>query len=165
MVSQGAPDDLCPACGVPVPRRRRGPRCPYCGQEFAAPADSPQVRGYLTNFGYGVCGAIIGGHLGLATALTDADVRIGDWRLTLFPLVGAIACATFAAGIGARLELRVRPAYEAVLGGGIVGALVVLCLALVGVTTVETLVAVGACTMLGAAVIIRRALARAAAGP
>ena len=156
MVSQRDPDDLCPSCGVPVPLGRRGPECPHCGHNFERPLEGPAGGGYLTTFGYGMCGLVAGGQLGTAVVMTLADVRLGDPRLVLFPAFGATACALLTAGVGSKLYASVRRGYEILLFSLVMASLTVLCLSLVGVSSIETLSAVGGCVLVLGAPVLRR---------
>ncbi len=159
MVGRSEPDDLCPACGVPLPAARHAAVCPHCGAELSSAGGACQAKGYLTPFGYGMCGLIAGGHLGLAAVLVVGDVHLGDPRVVLFPAAGGLACAWLAAQLGSRLHVGVRAGYETVLLGLMVAALVVFVTAVGGVTALDTLVAVGAVAFVLATPLIRRALA------
>lgn len=146
MVGRNEPDDLCPSCGVPVPFHRRGRTCPYCGHEFGLPQEGPETTGYLTAFGYGMCGLIVGGQVGAGLGLA-AGVRLGDPRLALFPLAGAVACACAFAGIGSKLHAGAKRGFEALLFALVLAGLVVFLLAFVGVSSLDTLSAVAVCVL------------------
>lgn len=141
------PDDLCPSCGVPVPFQRRSAACPHCGHEFGPPRPDPQVTGYLTPFGYGMCGLIAGGQLGATAALSAETLRIGDPRLLLFPIAGGVACALIAAAVGRRLHASVRRGYEALMLALALACILVFMLALIGVRSLDALAATGVCAL------------------
>ncbi len=165
MVSQGDEDDFCPHCGVPVPGRRRGPRCPFCDGLLELPEEGPATTGYLTVFGYGMCGLTIGGQVGVSAALVSGDPGVADPRLPLYPLLVGVVLAVGAAWVGARLDWAVRRGYEILLLGGIAGSTTALLLALVGVQSPEALVCVGlGATNLAIPLIRRYAYPRQRAG-
>ncbi len=154
------PDDLCPSCGVPQPIARRGAACSHCGYEFAAGDRDAFHAGYLTPFGYGLCGLIAGGHLGAGIALTNPDATLDDPRLVLFPLVMGIVCSLLAWWVGRRLDWRMRPGYESVLFGVMAAALSVFVLGLWGVRSADTLLATALVVFVVTAPLLRRMMYR-----
>jgi len=143
MVSRREPDDLCPSCGVPVPLSGRGARCPYCGYDFEAAGPHTALSGYLTTFGYGMCGLFVGGQIGLSTALCRYEVLYGDPRSVLYPVLGSAIGAALAAGVGSKLDAGVRRGFEAFLLSLVVASVCVSCLAMAGVDRLDALGAVG----------------------
>jgi hypothetical protein len=150
-----APDDLCPHCGIPQPRGARGAACAHCGRSLAEPPG-----GHLTPFGYGVCGFVAGGQVGAAVALTDPDITLGDPRLTLFPILGAGACCALAAWLGSRLSRQARRGFEFGLAATLCGTFTVAVASLLGLSSAESLISLGACTAIIAGGIIRSRLSR-----
>lgn len=147
MIVRSEPDDLCPSCGVPVPFERRSASCPHCGHEFGPPRPEPQITGYLTPFGYGMCGLVAGSQLGATAALGAEGIRMGDPRLLLFPVAAGLACALLAAGVGRKLHATARRGYEALVLTLALACILVFALALMGVRSVDALAAAGVCAL------------------
>lgn len=138
MLGQRFPEALCPRCGLPWEGPPGQGRCAHCGADPAT-----FTRGGLTRFGRALVSLMLGTHLGIAVALTDPGLQLGDPRVVLFPLLGAGVCWAIVAAIGARLEPSVLPGFEAILCGLAIGALVLLVLTLAGLRAPETLLATG----------------------
>lgn len=114
----------CPLCGRPW--RTGAETCPRCGFDPAAPPE--QQWGLFTVFGYGLCGFVAGGGIGLtAAAATVSGPRLQPVAV-LAVFVGGVLGLLAAAGIGRRLAPAVRCAYEHLLlaldGAGLLTALV-----------------------------------------
>ncbi len=152
------PDDFCPSCGVPVPFQRRGDTCPHCGHDFRVPADDPAHGGHLSTFGCGLCGLIAGAQLGAAVAFTDPGIRLDDPRLVLFPAIAGVACMGATAWVGGRLRLGVQRGYEAGLVALMLAAFVVLFLSVGGVSSPDTLAAIGFCALIVISLLVWRVL-------
>jgi hypothetical protein len=148
--------DLCPSCGVPLPLGRRSQRCSHCGARPGS--DAAPAQGRLTQFGRVLMGLMLGTHLGIAVALTDRDIALGDPRLVLFPLAGALACCGLVVALGRRLHPGVLPGFEVLLCGLVCGGLSLLVLTLAGVALAETLLAAGVLTTIAGALLGRRLL-------
>lgn len=157
MLGARIPDDLCPRCGVPWDGPPGRGRCARCGADPAAPDISP--RGGLTRFGRVLLSLMLGTHLGIAIALTDPALHLGDPRVVLFPLLGAGACWGLTSALTRRLDPGVLPGFEALLCGLAAGALVVLILTLAGVTAPESLLPTGAVIAIAATWWARKKLA------
>jgi len=147
--------DLCPACGVPVGRGKRGQMCPNCGADLAAPG--PEGPHLLTPFGHGMCGLIAGALCGAAGALS-CQALAPDIRLLLFPAAGGTTFAAAAAFVGRRLELSVRPGYEAFLLALVAAGACVCAAALAGIAAPEALLGLGALVTLAGAPILARVM-------
>lgn len=133
--------EFCPSCGVPLPDGVRMQRCPNCGYAFDEARDQAPVSGYLTRFGYGLCGAAAGSQFGAAVVLTDRTVRLGDPRLILFPVIGGITCLAVTVWVGPKLHDSAKRGFESVLFGLMTAAFVCLVVAVFAVTRLDTLLA------------------------
>jgi hypothetical protein len=118
--------------------------------------EAQAVGAHLTPFGHGVCGFIAGAQVGAAIALTDPEIRLGDLRLTLFPILGGVACAVVAREIGGRLTAEARRGYDVCLAAVVCGAFATAVASLMGLSSAEALVCLGGCVALGVGSAIRR---------
>jgi hypothetical protein len=116
------------------------------------------AQGRLTEFGRILLSLMLGSHLGAAVALTDADIQLGDPRLIMFPLAGALACCAVVVALGRRLHPGVLPGFEVLLCGLVCGGLAILILALTGAPQPETLLAASAATTVLGGLLARRLL-------
>ena len=120
-----------------APRRATTAACPRCGFDPDRPEATAQ--GLLTVFGYGLCGALAGGLLGIALAVMVATGPRLAAVATLATTAGAVIGWGLATAVGRRLAPAVRCAYEhlllALLGAGVTAVLA----AFAGVDQPETL--------------------------
>lgn len=107
-----------------------------------------------------MCGFIAGALWGAAAALCCQGAA-PDVRLLLFPAAGAATFAAAAAFVGRRLELTVRPGYEALLLALVAAGACVCAAALAGVAAPEALLSLGALVTLAGAPILARVMHRA----
>lgn len=152
----------------PLPWRRLGPTCPFCGYPWgpgraicarcgfdpSAPAENQW--GLLTVFGYGLCGAIAGAQIGLAGALAStAGPRLPHVAVLAGLGMGVLGWG-FAAGIGRRLAPDVRCAYEHLLLAAIGAGLVLVISVLSGVVQPELMFLTWTLTAAGIFALLRR---------
>lgn len=131
--------------------------CTKCGARLSA--EGPAGQHLLTPFGHGMCG-LIAGALSGATAALCCQSATTDVRLLLFPAAGGATFAAAASFVGRRLELGVRPGYEAFLLAVVAAAVCACAAALAGVATPETLAGLGALVVLVGAPILGRVMHR-----
>lgn len=125
-------DDICPHCGCPLPLSKRPDICPECGYDFLTDT-APMPRTYLTVFGYGVCGLIVGIFAGAAWALTLP----APWQqpmMVLLPMGLGLIGALVAGQTGKHLDPAFHHSYELWLLSADAGALAATLAALVGTT-------------------------------
>jgi hypothetical protein len=106
-----------------------------------------------------MCGLIAGTLCGAAAALCCQAVG-PDVRLLLFPAVGGATFAAAASFVGRRLEVDVRPGYEAFLLAVLAAGACVCGAALAGLVVPETLAGIGAFLVLGGTPLLARVMHR-----